>query len=128
MIQTEYIAAGANRHPSAADWYGGPDGGGGHGGLLAFGSGRNVAVWCEPEVRERYLFSFLFLLFIWKEIILGVWGCLGLKFGGQGLGGGCGCACGRKMGEQNFVQVIRLWLAGNGWEWLLDSLLGCSIF
>lgn len=51
MSQTEYIAAGANRHPSAADWYGGPDGEGGNG-LLAFGSGRNIAVWCGPEVRE----------------------------------------------------------------------------
>lgn len=52
MIESEYIAAGANRHPSAADWVcleG--DGGGGGDGLLAFGSGRNVAVW-RDEVRE----------------------------------------------------------------------------
>jgi hypothetical protein len=32
----EYIAAGANRHPEAADWCGD---------VLAFGSGRNVALW-----------------------------------------------------------------------------------
>jgi hypothetical protein len=49
MSQTEYITAGANRHPSAADWVG-IEGGDG---LLAFGSGRNVALW-RPEVRDWY--------------------------------------------------------------------------
>lgn len=37
---TEYIAAGGNRHPSAADWNPLTN-------LLAFGSDRNVALW-EP--------------------------------------------------------------------------------
>lgn len=46
MIPTVYIAAGANRHPSAADWFDDADGGG----LLAFGSGRNIALW-RPQVR-----------------------------------------------------------------------------
>jgi hypothetical protein len=38
----EYLAAGANRHPSAADWD--------ISGLLAFGADRNVALWW-PQVR-----------------------------------------------------------------------------
>ena len=37
-----YIAAGGNRHPSAADWDA-------HTGLLAFGADRNVALW-SPSV------------------------------------------------------------------------------
>lgn len=39
----EYLAAGANRHPSAADWD--PSG------LLAFGADRNIALW-QPQVSE----------------------------------------------------------------------------
>ena len=35
---TEYLAAGGNRHPSAADWDLAS-------GLLAFGADRNVAIW-----------------------------------------------------------------------------------
>ena len=77
MLQTEYIAAGANRHPSAADWYG-PGGGGD--GLLAFGSGRNIAVW-RPEVRGLIFFFFFFLLcflevktfFFGREGFMGAW-------------------------------------------------------
>lgn len=38
-IKLEYIAAGGNRHPSAADWVPG---------LLAFGAGNNIALW-NPE-------------------------------------------------------------------------------
>ena len=34
----EYLAAGGNRHPSAADWDLAS-------GLLAFGADRNVAIW-----------------------------------------------------------------------------------
>ena len=37
--ELEYLAAGSNRHPSAADW---------KPGLLAFGSGHNIALW-DPE-------------------------------------------------------------------------------
>lgn len=37
-----YLAAGANRHPSAADWDL-------LSGLLAFGADRNVAIW-RPQV------------------------------------------------------------------------------
>jgi elongator complex protein 2 len=59
MTLTEYIAAGANRHPSAADWTSTENG---HG-LLAFGSGRNIAFW-RPEVRESR-FHFL-VMFIWN--------------------------------------------------------------
>ena len=35
---TEYLAAGGNRHPSAADWDSAS-------GLVAFGADRNVAIW-----------------------------------------------------------------------------------
>jgi hypothetical protein len=41
QIETEYLAAGGNRHPSAADWD--------ISGLLAFGANRNVALW-RPQV------------------------------------------------------------------------------
>lgn len=37
-FQSQYIAAGGNRHPSAADWD--P-----RSGLLAYGAGDNVAIW-----------------------------------------------------------------------------------
>jgi hypothetical protein len=37
-----FLAAGANRHPSAADWD--------ESGVLAFGADRNVALW-RPQVR-----------------------------------------------------------------------------
>lgn len=36
----QYVAAGANRHPAAADWYGE---------TLAYGADRNVAIW-NPQV------------------------------------------------------------------------------
>ncbi len=42
-FRTEYIAAGGNRHPAAADWN--PTTG-----LLAYGSDINVALW-KPLVR-----------------------------------------------------------------------------
>ena len=38
LASVEYIAAGGNRHPSAADWDI-------ESGLMAFGSGRNIALW-----------------------------------------------------------------------------------
>jgi len=38
-VESDFIAAGGNRHPAAADW----DTGGS--GLLAFGAGDNVALW-----------------------------------------------------------------------------------
>ena len=37
-FQPEYLTAGGNRHPSAADWDA-------ETGLLAFGANRNVAIW-----------------------------------------------------------------------------------
>lgn len=45
-VSTEYIAAGGNRHPAAADWDS-------ISGLLAFGSDRNVALW-RPLVRKSF--------------------------------------------------------------------------
>ncbi len=51
MTPTVYIAAGANRHPAAADWC--ED-------ILAFGSDRNIALW---DARVRGLFIVLFLIF-----------------------------------------------------------------
>jgi elongator complex protein 2 len=41
-LTTQYLAAGANRHPSAADWD--------ESGVLAFGADRNIALW-RPQVR-----------------------------------------------------------------------------
>ena len=40
--ESSYLAAGANRHPAAADWDV-------LSGLLAFGADRNVAIW-RPQV------------------------------------------------------------------------------
>ena len=42
--QLEYVAAGGNRHPSAADWAPG---------LLAFGAGINVALWNPDDNRAN---------------------------------------------------------------------------
>lgn len=63
--KTEYIAAGGNRHPAAADWDSTT-------GLLAYGSDRNVAVWdplvtstnnllvfCAYRLREPHTRAFL---------------------------------------------------------------------
>jgi len=41
-LSADYLAAGANRHPAAADWD--------ESGVLAFGADRNIAIWC-PQVR-----------------------------------------------------------------------------
>ena len=41
-LNAEYLAAGANRHPAAADWD--------ENGILAFGADRNIALW-RPQVR-----------------------------------------------------------------------------
>jgi hypothetical protein len=48
-LNAEYLAAGANRHPSAADWD--------ENGILAFGADRNVALWA-PQVRIEFQLSF----------------------------------------------------------------------
>ena len=50
-FQTEYISAGGNRHPAAADWDPFSD-------LLAYGSDRNVALW-KPLVRFTLVSSAL---------------------------------------------------------------------
>lgn len=47
--ECSYLAAGANRHPSAADWDV-------LSGLLAFGADRNVAIW-RPQVSPETLFA-----------------------------------------------------------------------
>ncbi|MCJ1367719.1 hypothetical protein MMC16_006853 [Acarospora aff. strigata] len=48
-IKTEYIAAGGNRHPAAADWDA-------ESGLIAFGADRNIALWkpsvCTPTLEK----------------------------------------------------------------------------
>lgn len=51
-MRSLYIAAGANRHPAAADWVAG---------ALAFGSGWNIAVW-DMTVRYFALFGPIFLV------------------------------------------------------------------
>ena len=38
IFKSEYIAAGGNRHPAAADWNVST-------GLVAYGTGRNIALW-----------------------------------------------------------------------------------
>lgn len=40
QAMAEYVVAGANRHPAAADW---------HGKVLAYGADRNIAIW-SPQV------------------------------------------------------------------------------
>jgi elongator complex protein 2 len=44
-VQLEYVAAGGNSHPSAADWATG---------LLAFGAGINVALWNPDNEKANY--------------------------------------------------------------------------
>ena len=98
MTETEYIAAGANRHPSVAHWVGLDGyGGGGVCGILVFGSGRNVAVW-RAEVRTDVSFSCC---------VSGIGRFRGLRKSGldfvcQVSGSACGCACGSKMREGIF--------------------------
>ncbi|KAF7897734.1 uncharacterized protein EAF01_008700 [Botrytis porri] len=50
-ITPEYLAAGANRHPSAADWD--------ESGLLAYGTDRNIALWYPGNETSRSVFEFL---------------------------------------------------------------------
>lgn len=49
----EYIAAGANRHPAAADWCR-------H--FLAFGADQNIAIWCPQVSSNVYSDDDAFLL------------------------------------------------------------------
>jgi len=44
-VELEFLAAGGNRHPAAADWDPAS-------GVLAFGAGNNVALW-SPLVRKK---------------------------------------------------------------------------
>jgi len=50
VIATEYLAAGGNRHPSAADW---------QDDLLAFGSGNNIALWHPQDGFQKGVFTTL---------------------------------------------------------------------
>ncbi|TGO09282.1 hypothetical protein BTUL_0172g00040 [Botrytis tulipae] len=50
-ITPEYLAAGANRHPSAADWD--------ESGLLAYGTDRNIALWYPGNETSRGVFELL---------------------------------------------------------------------
>jgi hypothetical protein len=54
LVMTEYVAAGANRHPATADW---------HGDILAYGTDRNIAIW-NPEVNITYDLSLSFVVVI----------------------------------------------------------------
>ena len=49
-VRLEYVAAGGNRHPSAADWA--PN-------LIAFGAGKNVALWNPEDERHNGIFALL---------------------------------------------------------------------
>ncbi|PBP17422.1 WD domain-containing protein [Diplocarpon rosae] len=51
QISIEHLAAGANRHPSAADWDGT--------GLLAFGADRNVALWQPQNETSKGVYALL---------------------------------------------------------------------
>ncbi|KUJ20166.1 WD40 repeat-like protein [Mollisia scopiformis] len=51
QLTAEYLTAGANRHPSAADWD--------TSGLLAFGADRNVALWQPQNTRSQGLLALL---------------------------------------------------------------------
>lgn len=44
QVKADYLAAGANRHPAAADWD--------ETDVLAFGADRNIALW-RPQVRMK---------------------------------------------------------------------------
>jgi len=55
----EYLAAGGNRHPSAADWDRDT-------GLLAFGTDRNIALW-HPEVRLDFFFVSSYHIHDWPN-------------------------------------------------------------
>ena len=46
----EYVAAGGNRHPSAADW---------DANTLAYGSGNNIAIWDPQSTQHRGVTSLL---------------------------------------------------------------------
>ena len=46
----DFIAAGGNRHPVAADW---------QPGLLAFGSGNNIALWNPEDLSSKGIFTLL---------------------------------------------------------------------
>ena len=46
----DFIAAGGNRHPAAADW---------QPGLVAFGSGNNIALWNPEDLSSRGIFALL---------------------------------------------------------------------
>lgn len=48
--ELEYVAAGGNRHPSAADWASG---------LLAFGAGSNIALWNPEDGRQNGIHALL---------------------------------------------------------------------
>ncbi|CCD48734.1 hypothetical protein ACHAPC_005042 [Botrytis cinerea] len=50
-ITPEYLAAGANRHPAAADWD--------ESGLLAYGTDRNIALWYPGNETSRGVFELL---------------------------------------------------------------------
>ncbi|TVY45199.1 Elongator complex protein [Lachnellula occidentalis] len=51
QITADYLAAGANRHPSAADWD--------ESGVLAFGADRNIALWQPQDPNSRGVFEIL---------------------------------------------------------------------
>ncbi|KAL8720725.1 MAG: hypothetical protein Q9225_002459 [Loekoesia sp. 1 TL-2023] len=51
-FDTDYIAAGGNRHPAAADWDTTT-------GLLAYGSGRNIALWDPLGSQRKAVFALL---------------------------------------------------------------------
>lgn len=60
-LKSDYLAAGGNRHPAAADWS--------DSGVLAFGSDRNIALW-RPEVRAIMMHTFLIYHFCVDHHIL----------------------------------------------------------
>lgn len=61
-ITTDYISAGGNRHPAAADWDV-------QSGVLAFGADQNVALW-DPRVCATSCLAFVILLFLHAKWML----------------------------------------------------------
>ncbi|KAK2872088.1 hypothetical protein FQN49_002567 [Arthroderma sp. PD_2] len=51
-ITTDFISAGGNRNPAAADWHH-------QSGLLAFGANNNVAIWNPSDQHDRGVFALL---------------------------------------------------------------------
>ena len=92
-LKAEYIAAGANRHPSAADWWGG---------MLAFGTGWNVGIWdlgVQEEGKGMEMEMKVCVIF---------WGFRAVGFGGSHFGACLNFLFSRFLGFEILVFLVEL--------------------